>query len=101
MDQSDRRDFLKKATGAAALTTSIFTGNVRGANDKVSLAFIGMGKMGRGNLRTAMGQENVAIHSVCDIFDRNLKMASEVAKGQAKEIKDFREILADKSVDAV
>ena len=101
MEQPDRRDFLRKATSAAALTTSIFTGNVKGANDKVSVAFIGMGKMGRGNLRIAMGQENVAIHSVCDIFDRNLKMASEVAKGQAKEIKDFREILADKSVDAV
>ena len=100
MDQSDRRDFLK-ATGAAALTTSIFTGNVKGANDKISVAFIGMGKMGRGNLRTAMGQENVAVHSVCDIFDRNLNMASEAAKGQAKQVKDFREILADKSVDAV
>lgn len=99
MDQTDRRDFLK-ASGAA-LTTSIFTGNVKGANDKVSVAFIGMGKMGRSNLNFAMRQENVAIHSVCDIFDRNLKMASDMTKGLAKQIKDFREILADKSVDAV
>ncbi len=100
MEQADRRDFLK-ASGAAALTTSIFTGSVKGANDKVAVAFIGMGKMGRSNLGIAMRQENVAVHSVCDIFDRNLKMASEMAKGQAREIRDFREILADKSVDAV
>ena len=34
----DRRDILK--TSAAAFTTSIFTGNVRGANDRVRVAFI-------------------------------------------------------------
>jgi hypothetical protein len=44
MSTPDRRDFLKSA-GAAALTTSMFTGNVRGANDKIAAAFIGMGKM--------------------------------------------------------
>ena len=38
---TDRRDFLKSA-GAAALTTSLFTGKVRGANDKIAAAFIGM-----------------------------------------------------------
>ena len=41
--QNDRRDFLKVA-GTAALTTSLFTGNVKGANDKVRAGFIGMGK---------------------------------------------------------
>ena len=55
---TDRRDFLKGA-GAAALTNSIFTGNIQGANDKIAAAFIGMGKMGRSNLRFAMKQENL------------------------------------------
>ena len=63
MTGSDRRDFLKNAA-AAALTTSIFTGPVRGANDKLSLGFIGMGKMGRSNLKYAMGQDNVNVVSV-------------------------------------
>jgi predicted dehydrogenase len=99
-----RRDFLKTST-AVALTSQIFTGNVRGANDRVSAAFIGMGKMGRSNLGYAMRQENLQVTAVCDIFDRNLNTAVEMTKkqasGAAKGIRDFREILADKSIDVV
>lgn len=100
---ADRRDFIK-AAGVAAFTTNIFTGNLKGANDRVNLAFIGMGKQGRGNLNTAMRQESVNIHSVCDVFDRNLKLAHDAATKkfpEAKAIKDFRGILGDKSVDAI
>src|ERR1700722_18837997 len=101
---SNRRDFLKTST-AVALTSQIFTGNVRGANDRVSAAFIGMGKMGRSNLGYAMRQENLNVTAVCDIFDRNLNTAVEMTKkqpgGAAKGIRDFREILADKSIDVV
>ena len=98
--ETDRRDFFK-AAGAAALTTALFTGNVRGANDKVNAAFIGMGKMGRANLQIAMRQENLQVSSVCDIFQRNLDMAVKMTDSKAKPVKDFREILADKSVDVV
>jgi len=101
---SHRRDFLKTTT-AVALTSQIFTGNVRGANDRVSAAFIGMGKMGRSNLGYAMRQENLEVTAVCDIFDRNLNTAVEMTQkqpgGAAKGIRDFREILADKSIDVV
>jgi len=101
---SNRRDFFK-TSAAVALTSQIFTGNVRGANDRVSAAFIGMGKMGRSNLGYAMHQENLNVTAVCDIFDRNLNTAVEMTKkqpgGAAKGIRDFREILADKSIDVV
>jgi len=101
---SHRRDFLKTTT-AVALTSQIFTGNVRGANDRVSAAFIGMGKMGRSNLSYAMKQDNLQVTAVCDIFDRNLNTAVEMTKkqpsGAAKGLRDFREILADKSIDVV
>lgn len=96
----NRRDFFKVA-GAAALTTNLFTGNVKGANDRVAAAFIGMGKMGRSNLHFAMRQENLVPVAVCDVFQRNLDWAVRDSKNQAKPIKDFREILADKSVDVV
>ncbi|MFN7925346.1 MAG: Gfo/Idh/MocA family oxidoreductase [Bryobacteraceae bacterium] len=96
----DRRDFLKTAT-TAALTTSLFTGNVKGANDRVRAAFIGMGRMGRGNLGAAMKQDNLEVVAVCDVYKPHLEKAVELTKGQAKGIKDFREILADKSVDVV
>ena len=87
---TDRRDFFK-AAGAAALTTSLFTGRVRGANDKVNAAFIGMGKMGRANLSIAMRQENLHVSAVCDIFQRNLDMAVKMTNDTAKPIKDFRD----------
>jgi predicted dehydrogenase len=101
--QPDRRNFLT-AAGTAAFTTNLFTGQVRGANDKTNVAFIGMGKMGRSNLGFAMRQDNLVASAVCDIYDRNLDWAVALAKKgnqEPKPIRDFREILADKSVDAV
>src|SRR5712692_1297951 len=95
----DRRKFLR-ATGAA-LTTSLFTGPVRGANDKIAAAFIGMGKMGRSNLSFAMRQENLVPVAVCDVYQRNLDWAVRDSKNQAKPFRDFREVLADKSIDVV
>jgi len=97
---ANRRQFLQSGA-AAALTSQIFTGNVRGANDRISVAFIGMGKMGRDNLRYALNNPNAAVVAVCDVYDRNLKMAQDRTNGQARAVRDFREILADKSVDAV
>ena len=103
-ESTDRRSFLKTA-GAAALTASIFTGNVRGANDKVNIAFIGVGRMGSGNIGYAAKVPGFEIVSVCDVFQPNLEKAQAQARRLgfegAKAIKDFREILADKSVDAV
>jgi predicted dehydrogenase len=97
---SNRRDFFRSA-GAAALTTSIFTGAVRGANDRIAAGFIGMGKMGRANLHYAMRQENLVPVAVCDVFQRNLDWAVRDSKNQAKPYRDFRELLADKNIDVV
>jgi predicted dehydrogenase len=100
--EADRRDFVKAAGGAAA--ASFLTGKILGANDKINLGFVGMGKMGRSNLSAAMRQENINVAAVCDIYDRNLEWAAESARkkfSDVKSIKDFRTILSDKSIDAV
>lgn len=102
-EPSGRRDFLKVA-GGAAFTTSIFTGNVKGANDKVNVAFIGVGTMGSGNIGYAAKTPGVQIVAVCDVYQANLEKAQAQARKlgfEAKAVKDFREILADKSIDAV
>ena len=106
---SDRREFLKAA--GAALTTSIFTGNVRGANDRVRIAFIGTGRQGVGNMETALNLPNVEVPLVCDVYQPNLEKAIAASgrgadgtpdvRPRAKGITDFREVLADKSIDAV
>ena len=106
---TERRDFLIGA--GAALTTSLFTGAVKGANDRISVAVIGMGRMGMSNLGVAMKQPNVEIAAVCDVYQPHLEKAvaatARGANGQpdgrkaARAVTDFREVLADKSIDVV
>ena len=106
---TERRDFLKSA--GAALTTSLFAGAVKGANDRISVGFIGVGRMGTSNLGFAMRQPEVEIAALCDVYQPNLEKAVAVAargpQGEAgqrkapRAVADFREILEDKSIDAV
>jgi predicted dehydrogenase len=97
-----RRDILTAA--ATAFTTSLFTGRVRGANDRVAVGFIGLGAMGSGNLGYAMKTTGVEPVALCDIYNPHLERAQDAArKGgfSPKPVKDFRDVIADKSIDAV
>jgi predicted dehydrogenase len=102
-DSTGRRSFLK-ATGAA-LTTSLFAGDVRAANDNVRVGFIGIGRMGSGNMGYAAKVPGFEIAAVCDVYQPTLERAEAQAKklgfAGVKTVRDFREILADKSIDAV
>jgi predicted dehydrogenase len=94
-----RRDFLKAAAGVSATAAKMAA-----ANEKISIGFIGVGVMGTENLKAAMKQPGVVVAAVCDVYQPNLERAAAVARGgghQPKEIKDFRQILADRSIDAV
>ncbi len=99
----ERRDVLKGA--GAALTTSLFTGRVKGANDRVAVGHIGIGAMGSSNLGHALKlTDTVEPVAVCDVYQPHLdKAVATAAKAgkTVKPIKDFREILADKTIDAV
>src|SRR5947209_4396105 len=100
---SNRRNFLKTA-GVAGLTANIFTGNLRGANDRIAVGFIGLGAMGSGNLGYAMKVPEVQPVAVCDVWQPYLERAQAQALKagtQVKGVKDFRDFLADKSIDAV
>jgi predicted dehydrogenase len=98
----NRRDLLTAA--GAAFTTSLFTGRVKGANDRIAVGFIGLGAMGSGNLGYAMKTPDAQPVAVCDVYQPHLERAEAAAKKggfQVKALKDFREIIADKSIDAV
>jgi predicted dehydrogenase len=99
----DRRDVLKGAV--AAFTTALFTGRVKGANDRVTIGHIGVGAMGSSNLGHALKLvDDVEPVAVCDVYQPALEKAVAAALKAGKTVKpvrDFREILADKSVDAV
>jgi predicted dehydrogenase len=57
--------------------------------------------MGIGNLNVAMKQSGLEPVAVCDCYQPNLDAAVASSGGRAKAVKDFREILADKSIDVV
>jgi predicted dehydrogenase len=95
-----RRQFVQSAAGA--LTTSIFTGNIRGANDRISAGFIGVGTRGKQLMSYAMAQPGLAVAAVCDVKQdaREAAYAKAAAQGhQPKKVKDFRDVVADKSID--
>src|ERR1041385_5264023 len=97
-----RRDVLTAA--ATAFTTSLFTGNVKGANDRIAVGYIGLGAMGSGHLGYGMKVPEVQPAALCDIYEPHLERAQDAARKEGytpKTVKDFREILADKSIDAV
>ena len=98
-----RRDLLKGAS-AAAFTTLIFPRMARGASDRITAAFIGTGTMGQGNVDFAIQTGTVQAVAICDVYQPNLEKGIAIAnkRGQSpKAVKDFREILADKSIDVV
>jgi len=97
-----RRDILKG--GVAAFTTAIFTGRVKGANDRITVGHIGVGAMGSSNLGHALKLPDLEPVAVCDVYQPSLEKAVAAAAKTGKTVKavkDFREILVDTSVDAV
>ncbi len=92
------------ASASTAFTTSLFTGNVRGANDRVSVGFIGLGAMGSGNLGYSMQVPGFEPVALCDVYQPHLERAEAAARRgghQPKSVKDFRDVIAEKSIDAV
>ncbi len=99
----ERREVLKGAV--AAFTSSLFTGRVFGANDRIAVGHIGVGAMGSSNLGHALKlPDDVEPVAICDVYKPHLERAVATAAKAGKTVKavaDFREILDDKSIDAV
>ena len=76
-----------------------------GANDKVRMALIGCGGMGRANMRSFMKRDDVEIIGVCDVdANRQRDTAAEVEKKYGRrplEDKDYRRLLDMREVDAI
>lgn len=101
--RSDRRQFLKTATGGA-LSASAMARAAVAPSDRIALGFIGVGTMGTDNLSAAMAQPGVAVAAICDVYQPHLERATALARRsghQPKETADFRDVLANPSIDAV
>lgn len=100
--RTTRRRFLQRSTFPAAgllLTGGGRTAFGYGANDKLNVAAVGIGGMGRGNVGNVSGENVVAL---CDVHDSHAAKSYE-KHPQAKRYKDFRRMLEElhKQIDAV
>lgn len=96
-----RRDFLKSsalATSSALIAPAV--ARAKSPNDKLNLAFIGVGGRGGANLRTMTGQSDVGVNVValCDVNKQNLEIASKLHP-QARTYTDFRKLYEDNTDD--
>lgn len=107
-----RRRFLQSS--AAILAAPAFVPQYAfGANDRINVGMIGIGKMGEGHLNHLLGRSEVQVTAVCDVYkmfrvlgvDRtNARYAKN--KNQANYqactgYNDFRDLIARKDIDAV
>lgn len=107
MTDISRRDFLKGSAAAAAMigvgSVGVFTSagaDAIGPDDVVTAAIIGTGSQGCYLLERAVKVPNVKWVTCCDIYEPNMNRGLKIAKG-ATGCKDYRQVLADKSIQAV
>jgi len=125
--KTTRRRFLKNSTVAAASVTLGLNAigvplikTARGANEKISVGFIGVGNRGTQLLNGFLQQDDVEIAALCDVYEPYLardyskvdkklrdslggripKMTEKLGSNVAR-YKDFRRLLDRKDIDAV
>jgi predicted dehydrogenase len=78
-------------------------------NERLRVGFIGLGVRNNNHLASAIKLQNdtgkIEIAAVCDVFnryrDQAVKAVLEGVKHEPKSISDYRDLLADDSIDAV
>jgi len=102
-----RRQFLQDGAltgaGLAAYSGVSFITNparVFGANDRIRFGLIGCGDRGQEDLRAALTCANVECVALADVYTRRLDDCKAIVPS-AKTYRDFRQMLDDKSIDAV
>ena len=104
-----RRTFLKSAAVAAAPWVVPVTALGRGRaapSDRITLGMIGLGSMGLRHVKGFVQEADCQITHCCDVDAARARAAAKVAdeayKTQGcKAVRDFRELLADPSLDAL
>ncbi len=94
-----RREFLAASAGLALATTAASQERIVGANETLGVALIGAGGQGTHHLRKLVGNKEVRVVAVCDIYKPRLERAREISKAEAHH--DYRDLLQRKDVDCV
>ena len=111
-----RRDFVKTSTAAVAATAiaapMIIPSSAWGANDRITLGFIGVGKQNGGHLNRMAGGRDTQVVAVCEVDKTRREHARKVVEDKAKKLnrKDFKgcdayidymKVIERKDIDAV
>jgi len=101
MPEHSRRTFFSFATAAVAASTS----RLRGADDKVNVAVIGLGGRGQAHMSEYGKLSDARIVAVCDVNQEALEKGQAKVKRETglepKGYKDMRQVFDDKNVQAV
>ncbi len=114
-----RREFIKKTATAAAFvaTANVFktpvygqsqapsAGRVIGANDRIAVAYIGVGGQGQAHvdsMKRNAADNNILQAAVCDVSKtRNAEAKKMIGSSDVAEFGDYRKLLERKDIDAV
>ena len=84
---------------------SIQPTKVVGANEKIRTGHIGVGGMGRENLKYVLERDDMEAVAICDLWQENLEKTfeqiDEAGKPKPSSCTYFEEVIANKDVDAV
>ncbi len=82
-------------TAASASTAAL------GANEKISLAFIGCGRRGNQLLDAFLGVGGIRVAAVCDVNDPRAESMRQRLDGRPDAYHDYRDLLGRRDIDAV
>ena len=99
----NRRDFLKTSVlaGASAATLGSRAIGQTPPSDRVAVGFLGTGARAHQLMQDLLQMDGVEIVSVCDAYSGRAQRGRARTGGRAAIVDDYRQILADASVDAV
>ena len=112
---TNRRQFLKVTTGTIVglagfpyfvPSSALGKGNATAPSNRVVLGSIGVGLMGKGDMKSLMRTEGVQVVAVCDVVEQRRKEAKGIVddnyrNDDCKMYGDFRELLARDDIDAI
>ena len=120
INTQNRRQFLKTSATTSAFLMAPAILRSQNANDKIRVGFIGVGNRGTGLMHRFMRNSDVEVAALCDVYkpyttrDRSqvdkrildsvggkVPKMGETFPNTVKQYSDFRDLLEDKSIDAV
>ena len=115
---TNRRKFIQNSATAAAAVAAVnvfktpvygqnqapSTGRVIGANDRIVVAFVGVGGQGMAHVRSIKdhaGENNVAIAGVCDVSKHRVTEAQKYVGGDCQGYEDYKKMIERNDIDAI